>query len=270
MPPEPSAYLFDLDGTLYVGAEPVPGAADAIERLRRRGVRFRFVTNTTSRPRVALAERLRGFGIPAAPEEIQTPLVTAASLLAERGCRVVAPFSPAAALADLGEVTLAGGVAGRAAGVRPDAVLIGDLGRRWSYALMQEAFEYLLDGADLVALSRDRYFRREGGLSLDAGAFVAGLEYAAGREAALAGKPSAAFFRSAVASMGLAPGAQGGAVMVGDDLWSDIRGAQEAGLAGWLVRTGKYREETLAASGITPDRVLDSVADIAVAIESTA
>jgi len=266
MPPEPNAYLFDLDGTLYVGSDAIPGAADALDRLRRRGVPFRFVTNTTSRPRAELADLLRRLGIAASPEEIHTPIVAAGALLARRGCGTVAPFSPAGSLGDLGAITLAGGVSGSAAASRPDAVLIGDLGDRWSYALMQEAFEYLLDGAALVALSRDRYFRREGGLVLDAGPFVAGLEYAVGREAELVGKPSAAFFQGAAADLR----GPDGVVMVGDDLWSDIRGAQEAGLAGWLVRTGKYRADALRESGITPDRILSSVAEVAAPIEATA
>ena len=270
MPPEPSAYLIDLDGTLYVGDEPVPGAAEAVGRLRKRGVPYRFVTNTTSRPRAALAERLRGFGITAVGEEIHTPLIAAAALLAELGCRVVAPFSPVASLGDLGAVTLRGGVTGRRPDACPDAVLVGDLGERWTYGLMQEAFEYLLAGAALVALSRDRYFRTEGGLALDAGPFVAGLEYAVGREAALAGKPSAAFFRAAAASLGDGSDTRGRIVMVGDDLWSDIGGAQQAGLAAWLVRTGKYRADAVADSGIAPDRILDSVAEVGAGIEAPA
>jgi phospholysine phosphohistidine inorganic pyrophosphate phosphatase len=266
VPPEPSAYLFDLDGTLYVGSEAVPGAADALDRLRRRGVPFRFVTNTTSRPRGQLAERLRGFGIAAAPDEIHTPIVAATALLALQGWRTVAPFSPMASLGDLGDVTLLGGVSGRAPAARPDAVLIGDLGERWSYGLMQEAFEYVLHGAALVALSRDRYFRREGGLALDAGPFVAALEYAVGREAVLVGKPSASFFHTAAAGLG----PPDGIAMLGDDLWSDIRGAQQAGLAGWLVRTGKYSADALEGSGITPDRILGSVADVMAPTEATA
>src|SRR5687767_5947924 len=113
MPPAPGAYLFDLDGTLYVDSEPVAGASETLGRLRQRGVPFRFVTNTTSRPRAALADRLQGFGIAAVPGEIHTPVLAAAALLRERGCRVVAPFFPAASLGDLGAVTLVGGVTGR-------------------------------------------------------------------------------------------------------------------------------------------------------------
>jgi phospholysine phosphohistidine inorganic pyrophosphate phosphatase len=268
MPPDPGAYLFDLDGTLYIGDRVVPRAGDTLARLRERGVPFRFVSNTTSRPRAALAERLRAFGIEAAPSEIHTPLVAAGALLSARGWRSVAPFSPPASLGDLGAVQLAGGVAARAPADRPDAVLVGDLGGRWSYELLQEAFEYLLAGAALVALSRDRYFRREDTLALDAGPFVAALEYATGREATLVGKPSPAFFAAAIA--GLRPRPDVRIAMVGDDLWSDIRGAQESGLEGWLVRTGKFRPDALGESGVHPDRVLDSIADVVAGIAARA
>jgi HAD superfamily hydrolase (TIGR01458 family) len=156
-----------------------------------------------------------------------------------------------------------GGVCGSpSGGTRPEVVLVGDLGERWTYTLLQEAFEYLLDGALLVALSRDRYFKRGDRLALDAGPFVAALEYAASRAALVAGKPSPEFFGAAVASLGLGEGVRD-VVMVGDDLWSDIRGAQQAGYQGWLVRTGKYRESALRESGVTPDRVLESVVDVA-------
>jgi phospholysine phosphohistidine inorganic pyrophosphate phosphatase len=116
-------------------------------------------------------------------------------------------------------------------------------------------------GAELVALSRDRYFRQGDRLALDAGPFVAALEYAAGTTAAVAGKPSPAFFEAAVRSLGLA--ADRSVAMIGDDLWSDVQGAQRAGLQGWLVRTGKFREDALQGSGLVPDRILSSIADLA-------
>jgi HAD superfamily hydrolase (TIGR01458 family) len=137
-------------------------------------------------------------------------------------------------------------------------VVLGDLGEGWTFALLQEAFEQLMAGAALVALSRDRYFRRGDRLALDAGPFVAALEYAAGTAAMVAGKPSAGFFEAAVRSLGLSPGE---VAMVGDDLWSDVDGAQRAGLQGWLVRTGKFRDDVLRRSTITPDRILSSVTD---------
>jgi len=123
---------------------------------------------------------------------------------------------------------------------------------------LQEAFDQLMAGAELVALSRDRYFRQGERLALDAGPFVAALEYAADRSAEVAGKPSAAFFEAAVESLGLTPDRS--VAMVGDDLWSDVQGAQRAGLQGWLVRTGKFREDVLRPGSVVPDRVLESVA----------
>ena len=254
----PLALLLDLDGTLYADGAAVPGACTALARLRERGVPFRLVTNTTSRSRAMLVERLRGYGFEAAAEEIFTATLAGAAAVHSAGLRVVAPFLPPAALEDLAGLELSGGVAG-AARSRPEAVLLGDLGPGWSYALLQEAFEYLTAGAELVALSRDRYFQKGDALALDAGPFVAALEYATGRTARVAGKPSPAFYAAALASLGVT----GPAAMVGDDLWSDVEGAQRAGLAGWLVRTGKFREEVLRSSGIRPDRILASVAALA-------
>jgi HAD superfamily hydrolase (TIGR01458 family) len=247
------AFLFDLEGTLYVGERAVPGAADAIAALRARGIPFRLVSNTTSRSRAMLVARLAGLGIAVAPEEVWTAPLAAARLARARGCRRVRPLLPAAAHEDLAglELVAEGPV---------DAVVIGDLGAAWHYDVLQAAFTALQAGAMAIACSRDRYYRKDGGLVLDAGPFVAALEYATGREALVAGKPSAAFFRAAVEPLGLPASAR--VVMVGDDLWSDVQGAQSAGLAAWAVATGKFRHDDLEASGIVPERLLGSVADL--------
>lgn len=260
----PSAFLFDLDGTLYTDAGPVPGAVAALERLARDRVPFRFITNTSRRPRAAIVERLRGYGFPALAEHVMTAVLAAAELVRLRGHRVVAPFVVPQTLADLGEFELAGGTSGVAPAARPDAIVIGDLGDGWSYPLLQEAFRAVMNGADVIALSRDRYWLRGDGLALDAGPFVAAIEFATGVQARVAGKPSRDFFAAAIRSLGPDASASVAEVaVVGDDLWGDIKGAQGCGLLGWLVRTGKFRSEALAASGVTPDRILDSVAAIA-------
>jgi HAD superfamily hydrolase (TIGR01458 family) len=256
----PAGFLLDLDGTLYTGDAAIPGAADALSGLRAHAVPFRLVTNTTSRSRRMLVDRLAGYGLAVAPEEIVTATLAGVELVRAAGYRRVAPFVPAGALEDMGGLALAGGTSGRPRAAA-DVVVLGDLGERWTFALLQEAFEQLMAGAALVALSRDRYFRQGDRLALDAGPFVAALEYAAGASAAVAGKPSPAFFEAAVRSLGLA--ADRSVAMVGDDLWSDVQGAQRAGLQGWLVRTGKFREGALQGSGIAPDRILSSVADLA-------
>jgi phospholysine phosphohistidine inorganic pyrophosphate phosphatase len=255
----PAGFLLDLDGTLYTGDVAIPGAADALSELRAHAVPFRLVTNTTSRSRRMLVDRLAGYGLAVAPEEIVTATLAGVELVRAAGYRRVAPFVPAGALEDMSGLALAGGTSGRPRAAA-DVVVLGDLGERWTFALLQEAFEQLMAGAALVALSRDRYFRQGDRLALDAGPFVVALEYAAGATAAVAGKPSPAFFEAAVRSLELA--ADRSVAMVGDDLWSDVEGAQRAGLQGWLVRTGKFREEALRGSGIAPDRILSSVTEL--------
>ena len=140
-----------------------------------------------------LVQRLSEYGFEVSPAE----------LARAAGYQRVAPFLPQAALSDLTGLSLGGGTSGCVAAGIPDAVLVGDLGEIWSYALLQEAFEYLMAGAALIALSRDRYWMREGRLTLDAGPFVAGLEFAVGRRAIVAGKPCPAFYEAALSSLGL-------------------------------------------------------------------
>lgn len=254
----PRGYLLDLDGTLYSGGAAIPGAVETLTRLRRKTVPYRLVTNTTSRSRSLLVQRLAQYGFEVSPDEIFTATVAAGGLAREAGYARVAPFLPQPALDDLTGLELAGGTSGRPVTGPPEAILVGDLGEAWGYSLLQEAFEYLMAGAGFIAVSRDRYWLDRDRLVLDAGPFVAGLEFASSKTATIAGKPSIPFYQRALLSLGLASGEP--VAMVGDDLWSDVEGAQRAGLQGWLVRTGKYRDATLRESGIEPDRVIDSVA----------
>lgn len=248
--------LLDLDGVLYVGDEPVPGAADAVAWLRDHDVPLRFVTNTTSRPRAALVEKLAGFGVQVSQDELLTPAVAAAAWLRDHTTRPPALFVPEATAAEFAGLDPLAGDAEDGAG----AVVVGDLGEAWDFTTLNRAFRLLAGDADtpLVALGLTRYWRAPDGLRLDAGAFVKALEYAAGREAVVLGKPDAAFYGTAVAALGL-PADE--VVMVGDDLRADVEGAQLAGLSGVLVRTGKFSPADLDGD-VTPDAVLDSVADL--------
>ena len=251
----PAAFLFDLDGTLYTEAGPIPGAVEALAELRRRGVPFRCVTNTTRRCRRLLAERLAGYGFAMEPAEIVTAVMSGVGLLRSRGLTRVAAYVAPETLEDFAVFDLAG--------ARPEAVVVGDLGDAWNFERLNQAFHQLMDGADLLALQRDRYWLKGDALALDAGPFVAALEYATGKTATVCGKPSAAFYRAALATLPAAIAARPRDVlMVGDDLWGDVEGAQQAGLRAWMVRTGKFRDDVVAASGITPERVIDSVADL--------
>lgn len=245
------ALLLDLSGVVYVQDEAVPGAAEALARLREAKVPLRLVTNTTMRPRAAILGRLAGLGIEADPAELLTPATLARRHCERRGHESVSLLVVDELREDLEGLSEGGG--------RVDAVIAGDLGEGWDYAVLNDAFRRLMDGAELVALQKNRYWETAEGLSLDAGPFVAALEYASGREATLLGKPSAPFFELALSELGVGAAE---AAMVGDDVEADVGGALEAGLAGVLVRTGKFREELVRESGIEPSATVDSIAAI--------
>ena len=243
--------LLDLSGVVYVQDEAVPGAAEALQRLRGRQIPIRLVTNTTMRPRRSILERLERLGLEADPSELLTPATLAARRCAEAGYESVSLI----VLDDLREDLE--GLEERGDSV--DAVIVGDLGDRWDYDVLNRAFRRLMDGADLIALQKNRYWETSEGLSLDAGPFVSALEYATGREAEVVGKPAPAFFELALGELGLSADR---AAMVGDDVEADVGGAMDAGLAGILVRTGKYREDLVRQSGIEPTATVDSIADV--------
>ncbi|MFP4252790.1 MAG: TIGR01458 family HAD-type hydrolase [Guyparkeria sp.] len=249
------AILFDLDGVLYVGDRPIEGAAEAVTWCRQREIPFRFVTNTTSRPRHRLVEKLGAMGIQAHADEIITPPIVARRWLAQHAHGPVGLFVPEATREEFADFQPA----------RPEdehvaAVVLGDLGEGWDFATYNRAFRWLKTNPDaaLIALGMTRFWEDEDGPRLDVGPFVRGLEYAVGRDAVVLGKPSAAFFHLAVEELGVPVGRT---LMVGDDIVGDIDGARRAGLRALQVRTGKFRPDDLE-QGITPDGVLDSIADL--------
>ena len=253
MTPRPvGGLLLDIDGTLYVGDEAVAGAPEAVRALAGRGVPIRYLTNTTRFSRRELAGRLRAMGFPATDDELFTAPVAAAAWLERERIRRVALYVPDSTLEDF--------AAFERTDERPEAVVVGDLGEGWDFRRLNAAFRQVLGGARLVALQRNRYWLTPDGLTLDAGAFVAALEYGASVEAVVVGKPSVEFFRLAAASL---PAGTANPLVVGDDVETDIAGARAAGLAAVLVRTGKFREEALAAAPVQPDVVLESAATLA-------
>jgi phospholysine phosphohistidine inorganic pyrophosphate phosphatase len=243
--------LLDLDGTLWEEDRPIAGAAETVARLRDAKIGIRFCTNITRMPRRALAERLRAAGIAARADEVLSAPVAAATWLRAEGLRRVALCLPAATGEDFDGLTLVDD--------QPEAVVVGDLGHDWTFDRLNRAFRWVLDGARLVAVQKGRYWKTPDGLTLDAGAFVAALEFATGATATLTGKPSPAFFMAAAHSLELAPPS---VLMVGDDVVSDVAGAQAAGCWAALVRTGKYRPGDEQRTDPAPPLVLDSVADL--------
>lgn len=247
--------LFDLDGVLYNSEQPIPGAAEALAWVRSHDIPHLFVTNTTSRSRSVLVEKLARFGIGGVEADILTPPLVASQWLRKNaaGSRS-ALFVRAAARADFAGVDVLPDEAEDGA----DVVVIGDLGRHWDFPTLNRAFRLLHHNpqAKLIALGMTRYWMAEDGISLDVAPFVAALEHATGRRAMVFGKPAANFFQAAAERLSLEPGE---VLMVGDDIEADVRGAMAAGMLGALVRTGKYRPADVE-SGRPPDIVLDSVA----------
>lgn len=249
------AILFDLDGVFYLGDQPLPGARATLDWVREQGIPHLFLTNTTSRPRSAIVDKLAAMNIAVQPEELLTPACAAAdwAMAEQRG--PLALFVAAATREEFIGLPRVADDAETGAAV----VVVGDLGAGWDFATLNRAFRLLMDGApQLVALGMTRYWRAEDGLRLDTGPMVAALSYASGCEPLVLGKPAPAFFQAALARLGVAAK---DTLMVGDDVIGDVQGAQRAGLRGALVRTGKFHESDLER-GVAPDLILDSVADL--------
>ncbi len=244
------AFVFDLDGTLYQGAQALPGAVEAVRALRQAGYAVCFATNTTSKSRRRLVEKLRRLGFKASEDQVFSPPALAGAFLRTQGASAYL-LVPEAALEDFAGIRLDE--------THPDYVVVGDLGPAWTFERLNHAFRLIQEhGARLIGLGRTRYWQTDAGLQLDAGPFIAALEYATGREALIFGKPDRRFFEQICTALALPPGQ---VAMVGDDIRTDVAAALQAGLRGVLVRTGKFRPSDLDGS-VQPDAVLDSVADL--------
>jgi HAD superfamily hydrolase (TIGR01458 family) len=249
--PDVDGLLLDIDGVLATSWEPIAGSIEAMRRIGEHGPPYRLITNTTTHTRKSLAETLNAGGFDVDASSIVTAVVATASYL--RSHHAGAPvyvLTDGDALedlegADIVDVDTA------------EVIVIGGACEDFTYPTLNRIFRRLMEGAALVGMHRNLFWRTSEGWELDGGAYIAGLEEAAGITAAICGKPAPAYFASALAPLAIAPDR---ALMVGDDIENDVRGAQAAGIRGVLVRTGKFRESDLTKG--TPDRVIDALADL--------
>lgn len=261
----PELVLLDLDGTVYQDGKALPGAIEALNRLQAGGLHLVYVTNTTTVPVARILQRLWDMGLRVDPDRVRSPLRTARDRLLGSGLHKVRALVRPAAREDLSGLEL---LAPEVCDTPADAVLVGDMGRDWSYGALDCAFRDLMHGATFFSCQSNRYYRKGADLVLDAGAFVAALEYASGRQAEVLGKPGREFFLAPAREMWHRDGElqsrlQAGAVwMVGDDLEMDIAAARRAGLKGIMVRSGKFRPDDETRVREEADEVLDSVADL--------
>jgi HAD superfamily hydrolase (TIGR01458 family) len=245
--------MLDIDGVLTVSWRPLPGAVDCIRWLQSEGIGFRLVTNTSSRSRLQIAELLAAAGMEVDLQQIQTAVTAAARYLTDTypdaGCLFL---NEGAVDQDLEGVTLVDAS-------RADVVLLGGAGPSTGYRELDGAFKRAIDGVPVVALHRNTRYQTDEGPALDMGAFIIGLEVAASIEVTVVGKPASTFFEAALAGLGTDPTTT---VMVGDDLGSDVLGAQAVGITGVLVRTGKFRPSDLEGATGDPDHVIDDISGL--------
>ncbi|MCB5186958.1 TIGR01458 family HAD-type hydrolase [Methylobacillus caricis] len=246
-----NAVLFDLDGVLHIGNSPIEGAIETVDLLRVRGIACRFLTNTSTLSRKSLHKKITGMGFYISPEEIISAPEAALRYLEQLGNPVCRFLLTEDVKQDFSHF--------RQSKTDAEYIVVGDIGDAWSYEMLNEVFNCLKNGAKLIAIHKNRFWQTNEGLKMDIGGFIDGLEYASGTEAMIIGKPSTAFFQIALADLKV-PASE--ALVIGDDIDSDIGGAQKAGLRGILVRTGKFRQSYLESSTIKPDMVIDSISDL--------
>ncbi len=244
--------LLDIDGVLHMSMHPIAGAVETLTWIEQRGYPTCFVTNTTNMARATLAGRLRDIGLLVSEEHLITAPVATANYIRQhypgKRCLVLTKGDTGA---DFAGIELVQSDA--------DIVVIGGAEELLTYEAMNVAFRMLMNGAVLLAMHTNLYWRTSEGLRLDSGPFVRALELASGKEAKVLGKPDRAFFEQALLSIGVDARE---AIMVGDDIENDIAGAQRAGLRGVLVCTGKHRADSPLLERVRPDAILPSIIDL--------
>ena len=270
------AFLLDLDGVIVLAGKAVPGAADAITTLDRRGTPYRIVTNTSAVSRKTLSTWSKRLGAPIPPERFESALSASAAWTARRfpGQPLYVLASDDAKTEFSGQRLLTHREAG-AKGASAAAVVIGDSPEEATFDNLNRAFRLVLGGATLVGMHRNPWWLTPEGPTLDSGAFVTGLEFASERPATIVGKPSAAFFAQAVRDLRREAGRdlrRDEIAMVGDDVRTDIRASQRAGLRGIFVLSGKHGAEDVEVAarergGRRPDASAASLAEVVAALD---
>ena len=249
---KPGGVLFDLDGVIFQGNSLISGSKEILSTLTGAGIPYRFITNTTRMTKNNLVKMLGDMGLAVDSNDIFAAPHAAAEYCELKGYNKILLFVPDQEMQeDFSAFQLVEN--------NPDAVVVGDMGALFTFGLLNKIFRIIIDGAELVAMHKNRYWAPAGGLALDLGAFISALEYASNKSAAVMGKPNANLFKLAVRSWNVS---KSSIYVVGDDLDGDIRGAQNAGMKSILVKTGKFQEETLENSKIVPDYIITSIADL--------
>ncbi len=251
--------FLDIDGVLMLGDLPIPGGTATVNKLMQLGITVSYVSNTTTKPRRKIQEELLKLGFHLEQEDIVCPAIIARERILQMKRASVVLFVNDEVREDFEGL--------RITDQRAGAVILGDYGNKFTPEVLDEIFRLTFSGSELIALQKNRFSRDAEGLKLDLGPYVAAIEYATGKKAEIVGKPSPGFFRGLLTHYGIRPDQ---ALMVGDDIESDILGAQRLNMKTVLVKTGKYDYDHVLRSGIKPNAVVPSIADLnpALGIES--
>ncbi|MDR0523897.1 MAG: HAD-IIA family hydrolase [Candidatus Methanoplasma sp.] len=253
------AFAIDMDGTVYKGGSPIPGAAGFISRLRRAGIPFVFLTNNSAHARSFYADKLARMGFDASAGDILTSTAAAIRFLqTERPGMSVFPLAVPEVEAEIEE-----------AGIRldrsgPDIVLLA-FDTSITYEKINAAYHHILGGAELIATHPDELCPTEGSYDVDIGPFIRMFESLTGAKALVIGKPDRRMLEMAALETGVPVERL---AMVGDRMYTDVRMAVDAGATSILVLSGEAKPEDIASSGIEPDFVASSVADLSDMVEA--
>jgi HAD superfamily hydrolase (TIGR01450 family) len=258
--------LFDIDGVLVTSWKPIDGAADTLRVLADHQIARTYLTNTTTKTRRQIAELLTAVGMGVSPDEVVTAAVLTADYVRDRypdaRCFLVNSGRIDEDMPGL-DVVCSGDV-GASDPATPDVVLLGGAGPEYDHVTLSRVYDWMCQGVPVVAMHRSTSWNTTAGLRIDTGMYLLGMEQTSGRKAVAVGKPAPEGFLGSASRLGVDPEEM---YVVGDDLNNDVLAGQVVGMTGVLVRTGKFRQDTLKRWALDefamqPNHVIDSVADL--------
>ncbi len=242
-------FLFDLNGVFYEDENIITGANETIEWLKKNSIPYKFISNNSTLSRKLFVEKLKKIGLKINISDVITSNYAGVLTIKKMGLKNCKLIMTEEAKLDYKKFQLQN--------KKIDAIVIGDIGEKWSFSLMNELMNDVISGAEIIALHKGKYYQSQGKLKIDCGAFVAGLEYSTSKKAISIGKPKKSFFDLAAFDLGTNK-----ICLVGDDLHNDIEGGQKMGYKTILVKTGKYRQNIFDKSKIKPDFCIPSIKEL--------
>jgi len=253
--------LLDISGVLVesstTGPKAIKGSVEAVKALKDANIPVRFVTNETQRTRKSLVAMLHSNGFEMSLEQVFPPCIAMASIIKSEKLNPYFLVHPNC-MEDL--LDGSSNAEDPQEDVEYDSVILGDAVEGFNYKNLNQAFQIIMKkSCPFYSLGLGKYYREDGDLTLDVGPFTKAIEFATDASPTIIGKPSPHFFKSALDDIGIKAEE---ALMVGDDIVSDVGGAQACSMSGVLVRTGKYRTTDENHPNVTPDKIVDNLATI--------